>query len=243
MSLLKALTCQFLAFACTFFLANWQPVFHQPIIFLLAQTLLAAAASLLIRQPIWWFFIHLLFLPSIFLFFTFQISPIWYLGITLLMLLIFWGTIRGDVPLFLSSNEVAKTVCELLKKENVTKFADLGAGIGSVAIPVAAHFSTVHIDAWENAPLPFLLSVWRGQKLANYQTKRENFFNANFGDYEVIFAFLSPAAMPQVSEKIKREMKAGTLFISSSFPAPNWKPTRVLQLNDFRKTVLYCYRI
>jgi len=210
---------------------------------LFAQILLAAGASRLIRQPIWWFFIHLLFLPSIFLFFTFQISPIWYLEITLLMLLIFWGNIRGDVPLFLSSNEVAQTVCELLKKENVKKFADLGAGIGSVAIPVAAHFSTVHIDAWENAPLPFLLSVWRGRKLANYQTKRENFFNANFGDYEVIFAFLSPAAMPQVSEKIKHEMKAGTLFISSSFPAPNWKPTRVLQLNDFRKTVLYCYRI
>jgi hypothetical protein len=243
MPIFKALICQFLAFVCVFLAANKLPFIHHPVVFLLAQTLLAAGASRLIRQPIWWVFIHLLFLPSIFLFFTFHVSPIWYLAVALLMLLIFWGTIRGDVPLFLSSDEVAQTVCELLKKENATKFADLGAGVGSVAIPVAAHFSTVHVEAWENAPLPFLLSIWRGRKLANYQTKRENFFNANFGDYEVIFAFLSPAAMPQVSEKIKREMKAGTLFISSSFPAPNWKPERVLQLKDFRKTVLYCYRI
>lgn len=243
MPLLKALICQFLAFVCVFLVANKLPFFHQPVVFLLVQTLLAAGASRLIRQPIWWFFIHLLFLPSVFLFFTFQISSVWYLAITLLMLLIFWGTFRGDVPLFLSSNEVAEAVCELLKKEKVSKFADLGAGVGSVAMPVAANFSNVRVEAWENAPLPYLVSLWRGRKLANYQAKRENFFNANFADYEVIFAFLSPAAMPQVSEKIKREMQSGTLFISSSFPAPNWKPTRILHLKDFRKTVLYCYRI
>lgn len=243
MTILKALICQFLAFVCVFLATNTLPFFHQPMVFLFSQTLLAACASRLIRQPIWWVFIHLLFLPSVFLFFTFQVSPVWYLAITLLMLLIFWGTIRGDVPLFLSSDEVAQTVCQLLKKENVTKFADLGAGVGSVAIPVASDFENIKVEAWENAPIPFLVSSWRGRKLANYQTKRENFFNANFADYEVIFAFLSPAVMPQVSEKIKCEMKAGTLFISSSFPAPNWKPTRVLQLNDFRKTVLYCYRI
>lgn len=243
MALLKALICQLVAVFCIFFAANWLPIFHQPIFFLLAQTLLAAGSSRLIRQPNWWIFIHLLFLPSVFLFFTLHLSPVWYLAITLLMLLIFWGTIRGDVPLFLSSDEVAQTVCQLLEKENVTKFADLGAGVGSVAMPVATTFPNVCVEAWENAPLPFLVSLWRGRKLTNYQAKRENFFNANFADYEVIFAFLSPAAMPQVSEKIKQEMKAGTLFISSSFPAPNWKPTRVLQLQDFRKTVLYCYRI
>jgi hypothetical protein len=49
--------------------------------------------------------------------------------------------------------------------------------------------------------------------------------------------------MPEVSEKLKREMRSGTLLISSSFPAPNWQPENVLQLDDRRKTVLFCYRI
>ena len=49
--------------------------------------------------------------------------------------------------------------------------------------------------------------------------------------------------MPEVSEKIKREMRSGTLFISSSFPAPNWQPESIQRMNDRRKTVLYCYRI
>lgn len=243
MPLLRALVCQILAFAVTFLAANALPIFHHPIVFLATQTTLAVSASRLIRQPLWWTFIHLLFLPSVFVFFTLAI-PAWiYLLIVAVMTLIFWGTIRGDVPLFLSSDEVAQTICEWLQQEPVKKFADLGAGVGSVAQPVAQRFPNLQVDAWEHAPLPWLISKSRGRNLKNYNTLRENFFNADFSDYEVIFAFLSPAVMPEVSAKIKREMKAGTWFISSSFPAPNWKPERVQRLNDFRKTVLYCYRI
>lgn len=243
MPLLRALVCQILAFAITFLVANKLPIFHHPVVFLISQITLAISASRLIRQPSWWMLIHLLFLPSVFVFFTFAI-PAWiYLLVVAVMTLVFWGTIRGDVPLFLSSDEVAQTVCELLEKEKARKFADLGAGVGSVAQPIAQRFPNLQVDEWEHAPLPWLISQFRGRNLKNYNSLRENFFNADFSEYEVIFAFLSPAVMPEVSAKIKREMKTGMLFISSSFPAPDWKPERVQRLNDFRKTVLYCYRI
>lgn len=243
MPLVKALTCQFSALIITFLVANWLPIFHHPIVFLLSQTMLAVGGSLLIRQPTWWIPIHLTFLPSVFVFFTLAIPAWLYLLIVTMMTLIFWGTIRGDVPLFLSSTEVAQAVSVFLEKEDANKFADLGAGVGSVAIPVADNFPNLNVDAWERAPLPWLISLWKGRKLVNYRALRGNFFTADFGDYGVIFAFLSPAAMPEVSEKIKREMKSGTLFISSSFPVLDWQPERIVRLNDFRKTVLYCYRI
>lgn len=243
MPLLKALSCQFLALTITFLIAHWLPIFHHPIIFLLSQSVLAVSGSILIRQPMWWIPIHLLFLPLVFVFFTLTIPAWWYLAIVIVMTLIFWGTIRGDVPLFLSSKDVAEVVTIFLEQEKANKFADLGAGIGSVAIPVAKALPNLKVDAWERAPLPFLMSWWRGKKLKNCNVLRENFFNANFSDYDVIFAFLSPAAMPEVSRKIQREMKSGALFISSSFPSDLWQPESVLHLNDFRKTVLYCYRI
>jgi hypothetical protein len=170
--------------------------------------------------------------------------PAWFYLLTVIVLtLIFWGTIRGDVPLFLSSSEVAEAVIALLQKENAQTFADLGAGVGSVAIPVAKQLPTVQVEAWERAPLPWLISAWRGRNLANFAASRRNFFADDFSKYDVIFAFLSPLAMPEVSEKIKREMRAGTLFISSSFPAPNWQPESILNLDDRRKTVLLCYRL
>lgn len=243
MSLLKAFTCQFFALTITFLFANWLPSFHYPIVFLFSQSVLAVGGAMLLRQPTWWIPIHLLFLPLVFIFFTLTIPAWWYLVIVVLMMLVFWGTIRGDVPLFLSSDEVAEAVSLLTELEKAKTFAELGAGVGSVAIPIAKSLSNLNVEAWERAPLPFLISLWRGKKLQNYKALRENFFKAEFANYDVIFAFLSPAVMPDVSAKIQREMKTGRLFISSSFPAPNWQPESILHLNDFRKTVLYCYRI
>jgi hypothetical protein len=49
--------------------------------------------------------------------------------------------------------------------------------------------------------------------------------------------------MPELGEQLKKTMRKGTLFISSSFPAPDWTPEKVLQIHDRRKTILYCYRI
>lgn len=243
MSLLKALACQFIAVTMTFAIANVFLIFRNPIIFLLLETTLAIGSSFLMRQQTWWFVIHLLFLPSVFLFFKLALPASWYLGIVIVMVLVFWGTIRGDVPLFLSSTDVAENVITFLQRENAKSFAELGAGVGSVAIPVAEKISDIKVDAWERAPLPWLISLWRGRKKSNYQALRNDFFTANFGQYDVIFAFLSPAVMPAVGEKVKNEMNAGTLFISSSFSIPNWQPESIKQLDDFRKTILYCYRI
>lgn len=243
MNLLRALASQTFALLLTLCLAYWLPIFHLPIVFLLTQSGLAVGGSMLLRQPSWWIPIHLLFFPSMFIFFTLAL-PAWiYLLIVVMLTLIFWGTIRGDVPLFLSSSEVAEAIMILLQQEHAKTFADLGAGVGSVAIPVAKKLPEMNIEAWERAPLPWLVSLLRGKNLSNYKALRDNFFIANFSKYDVIFAFLSPLAMPEVSEKIKREMRTGTLFISSSFPAPNWQPESIHHIDDRRKTLLYCYRV
>jgi hypothetical protein len=243
MILVHAFFCQAAAFLLTFFAAQSLPIFHQPLFFLTVQSSAAMLFSFLSRQPTWWLPIHVVFLPSVFVFFTFAI-PAWiYLVLVVVFTLIFWGTIRGDVPLFLSSSIVTETVIDLLKTENAKNFADLGAGVGTVAIPVAKKLSQIHVEAWELAPFPWLICKLRGRFLSNYVALRRNFFAANVKEYDVIFAFLSPLAMPEISEKLKREMRSGTLLISSSFPAPNWQPETILQLNDSRKTVLFCYRI
>lgn len=243
MTLLCALFCQAAAFLLMFWLAKNFPLFHHPFIFLIGQSGAAMLLSLLLRQQKWWLAIHLLFLPSVFVFFTFAI-PAWiYFVLVVIFTLIFWGTIRGDVPLFLSSVIVTEAVITLLKTENAKTFADLGAGIGTVAVPVAKNVPKIQVEAWELAPFPWLICQFRGRFLPNYVAFRGNFFVANVAKYDVIFAFLSPRVMPDISEKLKREMRSGTLLISSSFPAPNWQPETVLQLDDRRKTVLFCYRV
>jgi hypothetical protein len=48
--------------------------------------------------------------------------------------------------------------------------------------------------------------------------------------------------MPALWNKIQREMRPGSLFISNSFAVPGVEANRVIELADARQTRLYCYR-
>lgn len=208
----------------------------------LVQGVAAALWSRVLRQPYWWTPIHLLFLPAAIALLTLQLPSWLYLLIVLLLALVFWGTVKGDVPLFLSSTAVADALVAIVDRENAGMFADLGAGVGSVAVPLA-HSRTMMVDAWERAPLPWLVTAWRGRKLPNMDAKRESLWGCDLARYDVVFAFLSPAVMAKLGDKVRREMCPGSLFVSSSFPVPDWQPESIVQIEDRRRTKLFCYRI
>ena len=70
-----------------------------------------------------------------------------------------------------------------------------------------------------------------------------SFWELPLADFDVVYAYLSPAPMPSLWLKVVQEMRSGTLFISNSFEVPDIEPTRVIELDDRRKTRLYCYRL
>ena len=160
-----------------------------------------------------------------------------------MLLLVFWGTVKGDVPLFLSSDAVTKSLQAIVDRENAATFIDLGAGVGSVAVPMAKHRPGMAVEAWERAPIPWLIAAWRCRKLANAAVHRKSFWECDLPIYDVAFAFLSPAPMPALGEKVLSEMRPGSLLVSSTFPVPGWEPESIVQLEDRMQTRLYCYRI
>lgn len=242
-TLFKALAAQALGLALALILAWMSPaLFHGSWRLALAQGAGAALWSGVLRQPYWWLPIHLLFLPMAIAMLTLQLPSWLYLVAVLLLALVFWGTVKGDVPLFVSSNAVADAVTAIVEREHANVFADLGAGVGSVAAPLAQQ-PAVKVDAWERAPLPWLVTAWRCRKLPNASVKRASLWDCDLARYDVVFAFLSPAVMAELGEKVEREMRSGSLFISSSFPVPDWQPESVVQLEDRGRTQLFCYRL
>ena len=163
--------------------------------------------------------------------------------IFILLTLIFWGTVTGDVPLFLSSTAVCDALLNILVKEKAVSFADIGAGIGTVVAPLAQQASDLQIVALERAPIPWLLAYWRCRHFPNVDVQYGSLWESNFAAYKVVFAFLSPAVMARVAAKVQSEMPIGGLFISSSFPVPNWTPEAVINTKDRHGAILYCYRI
>ncbi len=62
------------------------------------------------------------------------------------------------------------------------------------------------------------------------------------GEYDVIYAYLSPEPMAKLLDKLRSEMRPDALFISNSFALPEIKPTQQHDLNDFSRSRLYIYR-
>lgn len=240
MSLLKALLCQLMATLLLMQLTVPDTWFHHS---LLLHGILAALISLLIRQPPWWIPIQMGFWPTIAWFQTLALPANIYLWLLLLMVLVFWGTIKGDVPLFLSSNTVAEALSKVIERERSTSLIELGAGIGSVVVPLATRHPHLKITALEHAPLPWLILRWRCRTLGNVEIVRQNLWQHDLAPYPIAFAFLSPLVMARLAAKVNAEMKPGSVLISSSFPIPNWPSDITSTLDDRRQTRLYGYRI
>ncbi|MGZ8192207.1 MAG: hypothetical protein ACXWTW_01570 [Methylobacter sp.] len=244
MQLIKALACQLSGLIIAVLLAMLLPPLVQGAwVVLVIQGLAAAALSRLFRQPLWWLPMHLFFLPAAFSLSLVNLPAGWYLLILAVLSLVFWGTVSGDVPLFVSSPAVADAMMTLVQREQARSFVELGAGIGSVVVPLARSFPLLKIRALERAPLPWLILHGRCRLLPNVAVQNNSLWACDLAEQDLVFAFLSPSVMAQLGEKVRRDMRAGSLFVSSSFPVPDWQPDSVVRLDDRRSTQLYCYRV
>jgi hypothetical protein len=244
MQLIKALVCQALACLIILLVSGWLSRWGlNSRLIVPLQALIAVALSVVLRQPVWWRLIHLSFMPAVAIMLALN-PPSWlYLLVLLLLTLVFWGTVKGDVPLFLSSSAVGEAVIAIVAREKAESFVDMGAGVGSVVVPLARQLPDLRIEALERAPVPWLIACWRCRTLPNVRVRLGSLWRRNLAEYGVVFAFLSPLVMIRAGEKVRRDMREGSLFISSSFPVPNWLPETIVEVDDSRKTRLYCYRI
>ena len=95
----------------------------------------------------------------------------------------------------------------------------------------------------ELAPLPLLVSRLRiaARGLGNCTVQWGSYWPVDLARYDVVFAFLSPVPMSALWDKARREMRSGSLFISSSFEVPGHEATRVIAIDDARATRLHLW--
>jgi hypothetical protein len=212
------------------------------------QTAFAIAAvatvfASLTRQPWWWRIMHALFAPLAWAVFQLAIDPGWFLLAFMGLLLIYRGALTGQVPLYFSNRQTAAALAALTADRRPLRFIDLGAGIGSVLIPLARSRPDAHFSGRENAPATWLVGRLRSARLGNCDWRWGDLWRSDYADYDVVYAFLSPVPMTALWDKLRREMRAGSLFISNSFAVPGVAATSVIEVDDRRQTRLYCYQL
>jgi hypothetical protein len=198
----------------------------------IAQGLLACCLSRWRNMPMWWLFIQLFFPIAILFTLSLHLPPIAFLLSFLVFLALFWTTFRTQVPYYPSDAGAWNAVAGLLPEKPI-KFIDIGSGFGGLVINLAHKRTESSFTGIEIAPLPWLISllrVWIGRSRCTFL--RGDYNQLNFADYDVIFAYLSPAAMPSLWEKAQKEMRAGSILLSYEFSISARAPDISVQTNN-----------
>ena len=75
------------------------------------------------------------------------------------------------------------------------------------------------------------------------RVRRQNLYTLDWGEYDVVYAYLSPAPMADVWRKVCAEMRPGSIFISNSFAVPGVEPDLVVETRDWHGSrLLIWYR-
>ena len=205
-----------------------------------AQGAVALLLSWRRRLPWWWRVINAAFFPLVALSRRQEIHPGWYLAALALLAATSLGSLRTRVPLYLSSGAAVDEVLRRLPDRAGLRVIDLGCGLGGWLVALRKRRPDLQVAGVEMAPLNWLVS--RLRLAGRGEVRLGSIWDADLSRYDVVYAYLSPAAMPRLWEKVRQEMRPGSLFISNSFGVPGVPPDEVVELNDVSRAKLLVWR-
>ncbi|HEY9631966.1 MAG TPA: class I SAM-dependent methyltransferase [Coleofasciculaceae cyanobacterium] len=150
----------------------------------------------------------------------------------------------ADVPYVPTPNEV---VIEMLKLANVTGddiLYDLGSGDGRIPITAAQKFGTRGIGVEINPKLveESRANAEKAGVADRVKFLQQDLFKTDLSDATVVTLFLMSHVNLKLRPKLIGELKPGTRIVSHTFHLGEWKPERVVQvqeLNSTRAATLY----
>lgn len=211
--------------------------------FLILQGVIAALLARVLRLAIWWQWIQLIFPMAIWLALKLDLTPSFLFVGFLLFVLMYWSVFLTQVPYYPSGQAVCDVVAELIDHDNPLKIIEIGSGLGGFSFRLAKIRPKSSYMGIEIAPLPFFISLIRSKlQRSRVRFKLGNYQKVDFADYDLVFAYLSPAAMPKLYEQCKTQMAPGSILVSHEFIVPDVKPSNILQSGHDSK-LTYIYRM
>lgn len=141
----------------------------------------------------------------------------------------------SDAPYIPTKMDQIRKVLKLANIKKGKKFYELGSGDGRVVFEAAK----LGADSFgiEQSWVRVLYSRYKALKLASHSSSGNvNFYHGDifkktYQDTDIIYIYLLPKGVKRLEEKLKRELKKGSVVITQTYHFPNWKPFK--KLGDF----------
>ena len=157
------------------------------------------------------------------------------------MLGLYWSTFRTQVPYYPSHAAVWDAVRQQLPPPRggggdggrPLRVIDIGSGLGGLVLHLARARPDIECVGIELAPLPWLYS--RARAAIGHSGARflfGDYERLDFAQFDMVFAYLSPAAMGGLWRKASAEMCPGSILISYEFAIDDREPDQTIHATD-----------
>lgn len=162
----------------------------------------------------------------------------------ILILIIFWQistliSIFGGVQYVYSGNKIIYESLGIAKIKKSDIFYELGSGFGNGLIIASREFGVKSIGI-EISPFHYLVSKLKTFTDKNIKIIFSDTRKVNLKNADIIFCYLFPKLLNNLSDKFLSELKLGTIIISNSFKIDKLKPYLIKEIACKQ---VYFYRI
>lgn len=142
----------------------------------------------------------------------------------------------SDAPYVPTKMEAIRKILKLAGVKKGKKFYELGSGDGRVVIEAAKLGAQSY--GVEQSLLRVIYSKQKANKNAHFY--HANIFSKRYSDADFIYIYLLLRGVNKLEQKLKKELKKGSIVITQTYHFKNWKPFKKINLTreiDFSKDI------
>lgn len=135
----------------------------------------------------------------------------------------------SDAPYVPTKMGSIRKILKLAGVKRGKKFYELGSGDGRVVI-AAAKLGTESYGI-EQSWIRVLFSKWKAYRqnsaiAQNCQFHHGDIYKRDYQNADIIYIFLLQKGVNKLEDKLKKELKKGSIVITQTYHFPKWKPFR-----------------
>jgi hypothetical protein len=163
------------------------------------------------------------------------------------------GTLRTGISPMPTLPAVRRTLLAALPPPDALRGSvlELGAGWGTLALPLARRYPACAVRAWELSPLPWAVCALRARLagLRNLAVIRADFLRAEqgarlrgeLGRAALVVCYLDSGNMARLRPLLDAGLRPGARVVSSTFAVPGWRAAAVHTAPDLQRSPVYVY--
>ncbi|MDP3733125.1 MAG: hypothetical protein Q8Q91_01155 [Candidatus Daviesbacteria bacterium] len=127
----------------------------------------------------------------------------------------------SDAPYVPTKMDHIRKVLKLAGVKKGKRFYELGSGDGRV-IMEATKLGADAIGI-EQSWIRVLYSRYKARKFKNARFYHGNIISKNYSNGDIVYIYLLHKGVNKLEEKLKKELKKGSVVITQTYHFPNWK--------------------